>query len=177
MLQLVALQPVVTRWESRLNGVLYRAKNQPKVKWIVESVEESGILVTPANVSLQKAGLPTQFLKIKDQCECQVTLIETIESANNVCMYYIYFWPIKRATQKNTSKRQPKIGNSNKWYTLRRTLSIQSKEVVQVIHELDFREDTCSIYRCTFTVAQSQKVMMPESQTIKTYHAVSVNIM
>ena len=41
----------------------------------------SGNLVTQAKVVLQTSGLAIQLLKIKDQFECLVKLIETIESA------------------------------------------------------------------------------------------------
>ena len=51
------------------------------MKSIVESFVGSGILVTQAKVSLQKCGLAGQLLKIKDQYECLVTLIEKMESA------------------------------------------------------------------------------------------------
>ena len=56
-------------------------KNLPEVKAIVESFVGSGILVTQAKVSLQKSGLAGQLLKIKDQYECLVKLIEKMESA------------------------------------------------------------------------------------------------
>ena len=74
-------QPVPTKWESWLNAALYYAKNLPEVKAIVESFVGSGILVTQAKVSLQKSGLAGQLLKIKDQYECLVKLIEKMESA------------------------------------------------------------------------------------------------
>ena len=51
------------------------------MKAIVESFASSGILVTQAKFSLQKSRLAGQLLKIKDQCECLVKLIEKIESA------------------------------------------------------------------------------------------------
>ena len=51
------------------------------MKAIVESFVGSGILVTQAKVSLQKSGLAGQLLKIKDQYECLVKLIEKMESA------------------------------------------------------------------------------------------------
>ena len=56
----------------------------PEVKAIVESFVDSGILVTQAKVSLQKCGLAGQLLKIKDQYECQVKLIEKMESAKYI---------------------------------------------------------------------------------------------
>ena len=56
-------------------------KNLPKVKAIVESFVDTGILVTQAKVSLQKSGLAGQLLKIKDEYECLVKLIEKMESA------------------------------------------------------------------------------------------------
>ena len=74
-------QLVLTRWGSCLNAALYYAKNLPEVKAIVESFVGSGILVTQAKVSLQKRGLAGQLLKIKDQYECLVKLIEKMESA------------------------------------------------------------------------------------------------
>ena len=60
--------PIVTSWESWLYAVLYL----PEVKAVVESFEECDILVTQAKVSLQKTGLATKLLKIKDQYECPV---------------------------------------------------------------------------------------------------------
>ena len=74
-------QPVPTRWGNWLNAALYYAKNLPEVKAIVESFVGSGILVTQAKVSLQKSGLAVQLLKIKDQYECLVKLIEKMKSA------------------------------------------------------------------------------------------------
>ena len=74
-------QPVPTRWGSWLNAALYYAKNLPEVKAIVESLVGSGILVTQAKVSLQKSNSAGQLLKIKDQYECLVELIEKMESA------------------------------------------------------------------------------------------------
>ena len=56
-------------------------KNLPKVKAIVESFVGSGMLVTQAKVRLQKSGFAGQLLKIKDQYECLVKLIEKMESA------------------------------------------------------------------------------------------------
>ena len=52
----------------------------PEVKVIVESFVGFGILVTQAKVSLQKSGLAGQLLKIKDQYECLVKLIEKMKS-------------------------------------------------------------------------------------------------
>ena len=60
---------------------MYYAKDLPKVKAIVESFVGSGIMVTQAKVSLQKSGLVGQLLKIKDQYECLVKLIDKMESA------------------------------------------------------------------------------------------------
>ena len=74
-------QPVPTRWGSWLNAALYYTKNLSEVKAIVESYVGSGILVTQAKVSLQKSSLAGQLLKIKDQYECLVKLIEKMESA------------------------------------------------------------------------------------------------
>ena len=58
-----------------------RQKILPEVKVIVESFVDSGILVTQAKINLQKSGLAGQLLKIKDQYECLVKLIEKMESA------------------------------------------------------------------------------------------------
>ena len=74
-------QPVLTKWKSWLNAALYYAKKLPEMKAIVESFVGSEILVTPAKVSLQKNGLAGQLLKIKNQYECLVKLIEKMESA------------------------------------------------------------------------------------------------
>ena len=72
---------VSTRWGSWLNAALYYAKNLPQVKAIEKSFAGSGILVTQAKVSLQKSGLAGQLLKIKNQYECLVKLIEKMDSA------------------------------------------------------------------------------------------------
>ena len=74
-------QPAPTRWGCWLNAALYYAKNLPEMKAIVESFVGSGVLVTEANISLQKSGLAGQLLKIKDQYECLVKVIEKMESA------------------------------------------------------------------------------------------------
>ena len=76
-------QPVPTTWESWLNAVLYYAKNLPEVKAIVESFVGSELLVTQAKANLRKSGLAGQLLKIKDQYECLVKLIEKMESAKH----------------------------------------------------------------------------------------------
>ena len=52
----------------------------PEVKAIVESFVGCGILVTQAMVSLQKCGLADQLLKINDQYEHLVKLLEKMES-------------------------------------------------------------------------------------------------
>ena len=59
------LQPVPTRWGSWLDTALYYATNLPKVKAIVESFLDSGILVTQTEVSLQKSGLAGNCSKSK----------------------------------------------------------------------------------------------------------------
>ena len=64
-----------------MNAALYYAKNLLEVKAIVESFAGSGILITQAKASLQKIGLAGQLLKIKDQYEYFVKLIEKMESA------------------------------------------------------------------------------------------------
>ena len=74
-------QPVPTRWGSWLNAALYYAKTLSEVKAIVVSFVGCGILVTQAKVSLQKSGLAGQLLKIKDQYECLIKLIEKMKSA------------------------------------------------------------------------------------------------
>ena len=58
-------------------------KNLSEVKAIVESFVGSGILVTQAKVSLQKSELAGQLLKVKDQYECLVKLIEKMESTKH----------------------------------------------------------------------------------------------
>ena len=50
-----------------------------KWKW-VQIFEGSSILITQAKASLQTISLATQLLKIKDQCECTVELIDMTES-------------------------------------------------------------------------------------------------
>ena len=67
--------------EDREAAALYYAKNLSEVKTIVESFKGFRILVTQAKVSLQKSALAGQLLKIKDQYECLVKLIEKMESA------------------------------------------------------------------------------------------------
>ena len=47
----------------------------------MECFEESNILVTQAKVNLQTTGLATQLLKIKDQYEILVYLLDTMERA------------------------------------------------------------------------------------------------
>ena len=74
-------QIVPARWGSWLNAALHYARNLSEVKAIVESFVGSGIMVTQAKVSLQKSGLAGQLLKIKDQYECLVKLMEKMESA------------------------------------------------------------------------------------------------
>ena len=49
----------------------------------MKSFQQSGILITQAKVSLQTTGLANQILKIKDQWECPVKLINTRESAKS----------------------------------------------------------------------------------------------
>ena len=51
------------------------------MKAIVESFVDSGILVTQAKFSMKKSSLAGQLLKIKDQYEGLVKLVEKIESA------------------------------------------------------------------------------------------------
>ena len=72
---------MVTRWGSWLNAALFYAKNLLEVKAIMKSFKASVIFVTQAKFSLQTTDLATQLLKIKDQYECRVELIETMESA------------------------------------------------------------------------------------------------
>ena len=74
-------QTVPTKWRCWLNAALYYAKTLPEVKAAVESFVGSRILVTQAKVSLQKSRLAGQLLKIKDQYECLVKLVEKMESA------------------------------------------------------------------------------------------------
>ena len=56
-------------------------KKLPEVKAIVESFVGCRILITQAKVSLQKSGLAGQLLKIEEQYECLVKLVEKMESA------------------------------------------------------------------------------------------------
>ena len=74
-------KPVLARWGSWLNAALYYAKNLLEVKAIMESFVHFEILVTQAKICLQKSGLAGQLLKIKDQYECLIKLIEKMESA------------------------------------------------------------------------------------------------
>ena len=57
------------------------AKNLPEVKAIVKSFEGSDALAILAQVSLQTTGLATQLVKIRDQYECLVKIVEMMESA------------------------------------------------------------------------------------------------
>ena len=50
----------------------------------MENFEGSGILVIQAKVSLQSTSIATQLLKIKDQYECLVKLIEGMENARYI---------------------------------------------------------------------------------------------
>ena len=52
-----------------------------EVKAVMESFVDFGILVTQAKVSLKRSGLAGQLLKIKNQYECLVKLIEKTKSA------------------------------------------------------------------------------------------------
>ena len=52
-----------------------------EVKAIVESFVGYEILITQATASVQRNGFAGQLLKIKDQYECLVKLIEKMESA------------------------------------------------------------------------------------------------
>ena len=67
--------------EKLVKCCLCYAKNLPELKAIVKSFVGFGILVTQAKISLQKSGLAGQLLKIKDQYECRVKLMEKMESA------------------------------------------------------------------------------------------------
>ena len=58
----------------------YYGMNLPEVKTIVESIQGSVILVTQAKVSWQATGLTTQLRKIKEQYECLIKLVETMEN-------------------------------------------------------------------------------------------------
>ena len=51
------------------------------MKAILESFVGSGILVIQAKISWQKRGLADQLLKIKNQYECLIKLIEKMKSA------------------------------------------------------------------------------------------------
>ena len=76
-------QPVPTRWRSWLNAALFYGIRK-KFAWSESNCGKflgSGILITQAKVCLQKSGLAGQPVKIKDQYECLVKLIETMESA------------------------------------------------------------------------------------------------
>ena len=68
------------------------------MKAIVENFVGCGILITQAKVSLQKSGLGGQLLKVKDQYECLVKLIEKMERAK---------YTIEEAVQ---AIQQPDIG-------------------------------------------------------------------
>ena len=73
-------QPVVTRWGSWLNPVLYEAKDLHEVTANMESLQGYGILVTRAKVSLEITDFATQLLKIKGLYECPVKLRDMMES-------------------------------------------------------------------------------------------------
>ena len=60
---------------------MFYAKNLPEVKAVIKNFVGSGIFVTQAKVSLQKSGLAGQLIKIKDQYECLVKLIDKMEIA------------------------------------------------------------------------------------------------
>ena len=65
---------------------MYYAKNLLEVKAIEEDFKGFGVLVNQANDNLQTPGLADQLLKIKDQYECIIKLVETMESA----VYFIH---------------------------------------------------------------------------------------
>ena len=71
---------------------LYYAKNLPLEKAILESFVGYSASVTQVKVSLQRNGLATQLLRINDQYECLVKLVEAMESAK---------YTIKEAVQQS----------------------------------------------------------------------------
>ena len=74
-------------------------------------------------VSLGKALNGTPQLYVKDRWPRHHGNKQLPSECGHVCMYVLHLFLANktRATQKNASKRQPQIGNSNKRCTLRRT--------------------------------------------------------
>ena len=71
---------------------MYYAKNSPLEKAILKSFVGYSASVTQVKVSLQRNGLATQLLRINDQYECLVKLVEAMESAK---------YAIKEAVQQS----------------------------------------------------------------------------
>ena len=114
-------QPVPTKWGCWLNAALYYAKNLSEVKAFVETFVGSGILVTQAKVSLEKGGLAGQLLKIKKQYECQVELLENMESAK-------YNLPLKKQCKQSKN------------LTLVKTLVTSTNTLKKRVQNNDFSE-------------------------------------
>ena len=163
-------QPVVTKWGNWLNAALCSAKNLLKVKAIVESLEESNILVTLAKATSQTTSLVTQLLKIKDQYECLVMLLETIESAK---------YTIKEAVQ---AIQVVNLGEDTRSTNLCIRKRMQNNNITemnigrdQIFYRLftsTFSTSNClrkKFYHDAKTVRRAQKLKRRDSKTVHDY--------
>ena len=57
-------KPIVTRWASWLNAAFWCADNLPKMKDIVLSFENDGLLVERAKSAVSAIDLPGQLMEI-----------------------------------------------------------------------------------------------------------------
>ena len=124
----------------------------PEVKAIVESFVGSGILVTQTKVSLQKSGLAGQLLKIKDQYECLVKLIEKMERAK---------YSIKEAVQAIQELDFGEDTYNNNQYIKKRTQNNDISEIINmerqdiapaVYHMLQNSEPTSTSVERSFSI-------------------------
>ena len=149
-----------------LNAALYYVKKLPEVKAILESFVGSGILVTQAKVSLQKSGLAGQLLKIKDQCECLVKLIEKVASAK---------YTIKEAVQiiiqeldfgEDTSNINQHMKKTMQNNDISEIINMKMQDILLAVYEVSnaskFSAHICFCRKMLFhvekTVGQGQKI-------------------
>ena len=132
------------------------------VKCCVKSYVDSGILVTQAKVSLQKSGFANQLLKIKDQYECLVKLIEKMKSAK---------YTIKEAVQaiqkldfgEDTCNINQYIKNKMQNNDISEIINIKKQDISSAVyHMLQNSQPTSafverSFYMLKKTVGQGQK--------------------
>jgi hypothetical protein len=74
-------EPIVTRWASWLDAARYYAEKLPQVVTIVESFDDSGIIVERAKASVQHPELAQQLLEIQLQYAGLANLVTKMESS------------------------------------------------------------------------------------------------